>query len=165
MWLSNEVVIKHNFSNLVKVNCDSAVVFRNNFTLSNILIIMRQVIFIVKDSSTKLTNVSWFTHSQVVPNVLKEDILKNVGNQAVDVIHWLPLYLFKHFASRLVTNILQNILFCVQQLKITHTCLEPEGRVSLTNHCTYRFIQCILRAHYGCRRLWLHEVFEAAGPL
>jgi len=41
----------------------------------------------------------------------KEDILKNVSNQTVDVWLWL-------------THILQNIVFCVQQKKEIHTGLE-----------------------------------------
>ncbi len=49
----------------------------------------------------------------------KEDILKNVGDQTVDGSHRLPYYikiLWKSIKC-LVTNILQNIFFCVQQLK------------------------------------------------
>ncbi len=38
----------------------------------------------------------------------KEDILKNVSNQTVDVSNWI-----QSMESILFTNILQNILFCV----------------------------------------------------
>ncbi len=57
----------------------------------------------------------------------KEDILKNVGGS-----HWLPLYggeiLWKSMATSncLVNNILQNILFCVQQNKGIHAGLEQQ---------------------------------------
>ncbi len=47
----------------------------------------------------------------------KEDILKNVGNQTVAGPQWLPYILFYKksvgTSNCLVTNILQNIFFCV----------------------------------------------------
>jgi len=60
----------------------------------------------------------------------EKDILKNVGNQTVDGSHWIPYRKkkipLKSMASVncLVTNNLQNIFYCVQQKKETHTGLE-----------------------------------------
>ncbi len=58
----------------------------------------------------------------------KDDIWNNVGNQTAC---WQPLMygekmLWKSMATSnsLVTNILQNIFFCVQQMKENHTGLE-----------------------------------------
>ncbi len=53
----------------------------------------------------------------------EEDILKNVGNQTVDGSHWL-LYYGVAAVNCLITNILQNTFFCVQQKKGIHTGLK-----------------------------------------
>jgi len=47
-------------------------------------------------------------------------------NQKVDEPHWLIYYKIKvnGCVNSLVTDILQNIFFCVQQEKDTHTGLE-----------------------------------------
>jgi len=47
----------------------------------------------------------------------KEDVLKNV-----DASNWRPYYFIHSYINCLVTNILKNIFFCVQQRK--GTCLE-----------------------------------------
>ncbi len=51
----------------------------------------------------------------------KEDILiKNVGNQIVDGIHWLLRTIKANgYRQLFVPTILQNIFFCVQQMKHT----------------------------------------------
>jgi len=52
--------------------------------------------------------------------ITKEDILKNIGNQTgffFFSILWKSM-------NCLVTHILQNIFFCVQQKKAIHTDLE-----------------------------------------
>jgi len=54
----------------------------------------------------------------------KEDILKNVSNQTVDGPQWFPLYFNLWSINCLITDILQNIFFCVQQKKETHTGLK-----------------------------------------
>jgi len=53
----------------------------------------------------------------------KEDILKNVDNQTVDVPHFFPSIIWKSmgYINCLVTDILQNIFLCVQQKKEIHT--------------------------------------------
>ncbi len=53
----------------------------------------------------------------------EEDILKNAGNQTVNGSHWL-LYYGVAAVNCLVTSILQNNVFCVQQKKEIHTGLE-----------------------------------------
>ncbi len=71
-----------------------------------------------------------FSHPHIVPNLydfvlwnIKDDILKNVGNQTV----WFPLdeYKIEVNGNRdcLVINILQNIFFCFLPKKEMHTCL------------------------------------------
>ncbi len=53
----------------------------------------------------------------------KEDILKNFGKQTVDGSHSIFFFhIWKSMATVncLVTHILQNIFFCVQQLKEIH---------------------------------------------
>ncbi len=74
-------------------------------------------------------------HPQVIPNPYeflssvkhKGDILKNVGHQALANNHWLPKYgkkiLWKSVATvnYLVTNIIHNIFFCLEQMEETPT--------------------------------------------
>ncbi len=81
----------------------------------------------VHENNTKILS---FAHSQVVPN-LYEFLWKYIGNQTVDSSHWLfdhcifsILWLSMAIGNCLVTNILQNIFFCVQQKKKTHTGLR-----------------------------------------
>ncbi len=82
---------------------------------------------------------SSFTHPPLVPNLYEfnllntiEDILKNVGN--------LPYYFSILCKSMAMSTIwllalisMQNVFFCVQQLKEIHTDLEqPEGKQMMT---------------------------------
>ncbi len=75
------------------------------FLLLNITIILKNVIIFIFVLNTK------------------EDILKNVGNQIVAGPQWLPyLFIFSQWlffksvgtSNCLITHILQNIFFCVQ---------------------------------------------------
>jgi len=52
----------------------------------------------------------------------KEDILKNVGNQTVDHGPHLLVYIFHTVGTNncLISEILQNIFFCVQQKNEIH---------------------------------------------
>ncbi len=71
------------------------------------------------------TNMNFFSVLQT-----KDDILKNVGNQIVAGSHWLFIVwnkiLWNSMAAVncLVTNIVHNIFFCVQQKKETYTGLN-----------------------------------------
>ncbi len=53
---------------------------------------------------------------------IKEDILKSAGNQTVDGSHWLHSIAFPVETNNCL--FLQNIFFCVQHKKETHTGLE-----------------------------------------
>ncbi len=73
-----------------------------------------------------------FTHPQVVPNLY--EFLSYGGNETVDgslaidfhsiVIHIIEINGYRQY---LVTNILQNIFFCAQKKKETHTGLVQCG--------------------------------------
>ncbi len=79
---------------------------------------------------------SSFTLPQNVPNLYV--FLWSVEHQAVAGSHSLPLYekkiLWKSMATIncLLTNILQNIFFCVQQKKEIHTSLEQHDMIFLS---------------------------------
>jgi len=49
-------------------------------------------------------------------------IVKNISNQTVDRLHWLPYYYYYYFSyygsqKGPIIHTLQNIFFCVQQKK------------------------------------------------
>jgi len=54
----------------------------------------------------------------------KDCILKKMGSQTVNVHSMEKKYYGSQWGPSLLTNILQNIFFCVQQKKEIHTGLE-----------------------------------------